>query len=175
MADQKKANVLVPYTVSLPIPRYLESGLYEFQVNLVDFANNMAYMSSSMLRLQWLPSQIEVINTIVDTDPPVLDNFTASTSAVDVTAGSATIEWQMVALDDVSGLQYAYLSMSGPDYYKIPRKSRWTWCQWVAEWRNNSPQCFHFRCPTIGPARTRSKWVCQDATAHYLTPSTWGI
>jgi hypothetical protein len=35
-ADQKKPNVSVPYTVSLPIPRYIESGLYEFQVNLVN-------------------------------------------------------------------------------------------------------------------------------------------
>jgi hypothetical protein len=122
MADQKKPNVSVPYTLSLPIPRYIAAGLYEFQVQLVDFADNMAYMSSSMLRAQWLPSQIQVTNTIVDAEPPMLVNLTASTPTVDVTAGSpATIEWQMVALDDVSGLQYAYLSVSGPDYYNTTK------------------------------------------------------
>jgi hypothetical protein len=128
----------------------------------------MAYMSSSMLRLQWLPSQIEVINTIVDIDPPMLVNFTASMSSMAVTVGSVTIEWQMVALDNVSGLQYAYLSVSGPDYCNSTQ-IKMDGVPVGGGTSQQQPTVFHLRCTHHRSGKYMIEVGLQYATAHYLT------
>jgi hypothetical protein len=117
-ASKKVLGKATAYNVSLTIPKFVMPSAYPLNINLFDFADNVAYFYSSRLSDLSFPSEIEVSNTVVDSEPPVLVSFTTrSPLVVDVTSGPVTVEFQAVALDALSGVQYGYAAISCPDFY----------------------------------------------------------
>jgi hypothetical protein len=58
---------------------------------------------------------IEVANAIVDSKRPVLKSFSArSPLMVNVTKGPATIDFQVVALDELPGVNFTSIMDTGP-------------------------------------------------------------
>jgi hypothetical protein len=110
-ASKKVVGKATAYNVSLTIPKFVIPGTYALIINLFDFAEqNFGYVDLSRLSL---PSKVEVSNTVVDSEPPVLVSFTTSSPlVVDVTSGPVTVEFQAAALDALSGVQsgYSYIS-----------------------------------------------------------------
>jgi Bacterial Ig-like domain len=114
-AGKKVAGKAMAYNVSLTIPKFVMPGAYVLNINLFDFADNSAYFDPSVLSSLSFPSKIEVSNKIVDNEPPVLVSLTTrSPLVVDVTSGPVTVNFQAVALDALSGVQYGYGGISGP-------------------------------------------------------------
>jgi hypothetical protein len=114
-ASTKVAGKATAYNVSLTIPRFVMPGTYSFSINLFDFAENAGFFDSSVLSSLSLPSKIEVSNAIVDSEPPALVSFTSrSPLVVNVTSGPVTVNFQAVAFDALSGVQYGYSAIAGP-------------------------------------------------------------
>jgi hypothetical protein len=103
--------------VTLSFPRYLKSGNYPLQVLLSDFATNELTMNLESFY------SIQVVSAVEDLVPPVILNFTALSSleVAATSSGATTVDFQVVAQDDLSGLEYANVLLSGTngndDYY----------------------------------------------------------
>jgi hypothetical protein len=85
-------------------------------VRLTDFADNEGSSYGIVSGGKWVYFEtIEVSNAIVDSERPVLKSFTAlSSRMVDVTKGPASIDFQVVALDALSGVTSVSIMVAGP-------------------------------------------------------------
>jgi hypothetical protein len=111
------ADVALTFNLTLPIPRYLQSGSYDIAITLIDAVSNEFYPFDSTAEL----FSIDVINSgTVDTEPPELLDFTLLTpTTVDPLTKVTTMTFQVEASDELSGMRLVVVSLEGPQYYEI--------------------------------------------------------
>ena len=99
---------------SFTIPQYAEDGDYTYYVTFQDNNNNSDYLGYEELVTMGFGEQLSVISAVQDITPPELLGLTLSPNLVDVTTGEQTVDVQFEFADDLSGLNYMYLSVLNP-------------------------------------------------------------
>jgi Bacterial Ig-like domain len=113
--DTPVAGENTTINVSISIPQRTAPGSYSIELQLTDLAGNSILFFDSDLASQGFLSKVDVVNLRYDDNPPELVNFTAASPLiVNVSARPATVEFILVARDDILGVQNGRLNLVDP-------------------------------------------------------------
>jgi Bacterial Ig-like domain len=112
--NETSSGELVIFKLSLNIPRYIRDATYPLEITLADRADNFLTLNQDVLEIEKFPSFITVVNLFEDITPPKLISFKAITpTTVNVSTGPASAVFELIVLDDLSGLRSTRLTLIG--------------------------------------------------------------
>lgn len=110
---------VVTVVVNMRIRQYQPPGVFNLQLFTVDRMHNFnaQYDDSGVsLAADGYPSTLTIINSVVDTTPPQLINFTALTPLfLNGSDEKASVVFEIVVQDDLAGIDYLELSENGEE------------------------------------------------------------
>jgi Ca2+-binding RTX toxin-like protein len=94
------------YTAAITLPRYSPQGTWTIEVKLVDNASNQTTITSTQLVALTFRGSFQQ-SGVGDLGGPALTNFTLAPPTIDTSGASASVNFDLTATDDLSGIDPA--------------------------------------------------------------------
>lgn len=97
------------YQASVTIPQFRQAGTWQAYVYMYDAAGNSSYLAPSTLQSDGFSSDLTVIDSVADAQPPTLVSVTFSPSTIDVSSSDVDVTISLHVTDNLTGANFSSL------------------------------------------------------------------